>query len=295
MLSRRDFLKAGSVAGGSFFVLGGKVLPNVLAQLPGGTLDPTTISKYVNRLVIPPVMPPLTGVQNRDIDRYAIAVRQFPQQILPAGMPATTVWGYGSAPHRGTFNYPAFTIEARVDRPVRVKWINDLVDRNGRLPAALAAGRSHAALGQPAWWDEWTGHAPDVHLDPRSLHRAGADRDPPARGPQRRGERRVRRGLVPARTRTTSRRAMPGSGPSTRSSGPSSRPSGTRPGTRDRGVPVRERPAGLHDLVPRPHAGDDPRQRLRGAGRLLPPAGRAVRPAGGGAPGARPEARRPPG
>jgi spore coat protein A, manganese oxidase len=68
-------------------------------------------------------------------------VRQFRQQILPPGMPATTVWGYGSAPHRGTFNYPAFTIEARADRPVRVTWINELVDRNGRyLPHLLPVG-----------------------------------------------------------------------------------------------------------------------------------------------------------
>lgn len=40
------------------------------------------------------------------IDYYEIAVRQFQQQILPPGMPPTTVWSYGSC------NYPAFTIEA---------------------------------------------------------------------------------------------------------------------------------------------------------------------------------------
>jgi bilirubin oxidase len=138
MLTRREFLRAGAVAGGSFFVLGGRAIPRALAQLPGGTLDPTTIPKYVSPLVIPPVMPPLTAARSSGIDRYAIAVRQFSQQILPSGMPTTTVWGYGSAPHRGTFNSPAFTIEARADRPVRVKWINQLVDRNGRfLPHLL--------------------------------------------------------------------------------------------------------------------------------------------------------------
>jgi bilirubin oxidase len=83
-------------------------------------------------------MPPLSGVGKGSIDRYAIAVRQFRQQILPAGMPATTVWSYGSAVHRGTFNYPSFTVEARVDRPVRVAWINGLVDANRRyLPHLL--------------------------------------------------------------------------------------------------------------------------------------------------------------
>ena len=29
------------------------------------------------------------------------------------GLPPTTVWSYGSANHPGTFNYPAFTIEAQ--------------------------------------------------------------------------------------------------------------------------------------------------------------------------------------
>ena len=69
--------------------------------LPGGTLDPTTIPKYVTPLVIPPVMK-TTGVANT----YDIAVRQFKQQILPGGIwntingrtdafLPTTVWSYG--------------------------------------------------------------------------------------------------------------------------------------------------------------------------------------------------------
>jgi bilirubin oxidase len=73
-----------------------------------------------------------------DIDYYAIAVRQFQQQILPTGMPATTVWSYGSVKHPETFNYPSFTIEAAYAKPVRVKWINDLKDSNGNfLPHLL--------------------------------------------------------------------------------------------------------------------------------------------------------------
>lgn len=99
------------------------------AQLvPGGSLDPMSIRKYVTPLVIPPQMPRTSGGR---ADYYEIAVRQFVQQVLPAGMPSTTVWSYGSVNHPGTFNYPAFTIEARYRRPVRVKWINGLVDRGG--------------------------------------------------------------------------------------------------------------------------------------------------------------------
>jgi spore coat protein A len=102
----------------------------------GGSLDPSSIGKYVTPLVIPPQMPRTSGGR---IDYYEIAVRQFAQQILPEGMPPTTVWSYGSVNHPGTFNYPAFTIEARYRRPVRVKWINGLVDAGGSfLPHLLS-------------------------------------------------------------------------------------------------------------------------------------------------------------
>jgi spore coat protein A len=104
--------------------------------LPGGSLDPTSIPKYVAPLVVPPAMPPVT--QSGTLDTYEIAVRQFEQQVLPPGLPATTVWSYGAVADPGTFNYPAFTIEAQVDRPVRVTWVNGLVDAEGHyLPHLL--------------------------------------------------------------------------------------------------------------------------------------------------------------
>ena len=74
----------------------------------------------------------LTGGKNADY--YEISMKQFAQQILPAGLPATTVWGYGavaSESKRGLLvhNAPSLTIEAKWNRPVRVKWINDLRGR----------------------------------------------------------------------------------------------------------------------------------------------------------------------
>jgi spore coat protein A len=113
--------------------IGAWKVPEALAQIPGGSLDPTTIPKYTHELVIPPAMPK-TGAG--PVDYYEIAVRQFPQQILPTvdaegiptGLPMTTVWSYGSVNHPGTFNYPAFTIEATFMRPVRIKWMNELVN-----------------------------------------------------------------------------------------------------------------------------------------------------------------------
>jgi bilirubin oxidase len=80
----------------------------------------------------------LVQTGGKKVDYYEIAVRQFRQQILPVGWPATTVWSYGSVNHPGTFHYPAFTIEATYNKPVRVKWINGLVDSSGNyLPHLL--------------------------------------------------------------------------------------------------------------------------------------------------------------
>jgi FtsP/CotA-like multicopper oxidase with cupredoxin domain len=58
-------------------------------------------------------------------------------------MPPTTVWGYGavkSARKSGLLihNAPSLTIEADWNRPVRIKWINELKDKNGNyLPHLL--------------------------------------------------------------------------------------------------------------------------------------------------------------
>lgn len=70
---------------------------------------------------------------------HRIAIRQFWQQILPIGMPATTVWGYGAADDRDSFHTPGPTIETRVDRPISVTWVNDLVTSRGlHLPHLCA-------------------------------------------------------------------------------------------------------------------------------------------------------------
>jgi len=116
------------------------------APLPGGTLDPMLIPKYVTHLVIPPVMKQTASGPDQT-DDYAISVRQFKQQILPSGFPATKVWGYGPeadptptvAPDPNSqFNYPSYTIETTADRRVNVRWINGLMDTKGNfLPHLL--------------------------------------------------------------------------------------------------------------------------------------------------------------
>jgi hypothetical protein len=118
-LTRRAFLKT-SVAAGAVYWLGPRLMIGGKAYIaPVFTpLDPTAIPKYVTPLVNPPAMP-RTGLISPGIDYYEIAIRQFQQQILPADakFPATTVWSYGSPNHPGTFNFPAFTIEATVNKP----------------------------------------------------------------------------------------------------------------------------------------------------------------------------------
>src|SRR5437879_4592493 len=100
------------------------------AGVASGTLDPTSIPKYVTALSVPRAMP-LAGTANHGaIDVYSIAVRQFSQQILPTRLPATTVWGYGPSGQSGAFHTPGYTVEAQVNRPVRITWINQLVDAN---------------------------------------------------------------------------------------------------------------------------------------------------------------------
>jgi FtsP/CotA-like multicopper oxidase with cupredoxin domain len=137
-ITRRQLMQSGAVAGAGLLLWrfgGGRAFAQ---PVPGGLLDPASIPKYVTPLVIPPAMPrsakppPLAG---KPIDYYEIAVRQFRQQILPPamGLGSTKVWGYGSVNHPGTFNYPAFTVEAHWRQPVRVKWINELMKPNGEF------------------------------------------------------------------------------------------------------------------------------------------------------------------
>ncbi|MBI1792170.1 MAG: multicopper oxidase domain-containing protein [Acidobacteria bacterium] len=139
-MRRRDLLKT---AGGLFLVgrLYGRKKITLSMPLPGGTLDPLSIAKFQMPLPAPPAMPSLGEISlggGKKADYYEIAIRQFSQQILPPPCPATTVWGYGAPAAPGSFSYPAFTIEATHNKPVRVKWINGLVNTAGHyLPHLL--------------------------------------------------------------------------------------------------------------------------------------------------------------
>ena len=116
MLTRRSFFRiSGASTIGWFVATKAGWVQRAMAQIPGGSLDPGVIAKFATPLLIPPVMPRAgTIIQpgGKPVDYYEISVRQFAQQILPAGMPATKVWGYGavkSASKRGS----SFTMPRR--------------------------------------------------------------------------------------------------------------------------------------------------------------------------------------
>jgi FtsP/CotA-like multicopper oxidase with cupredoxin domain len=167
-----------------------------------GTLEPTSIPKYVIPLVIPPVMN-----NDGETDSYDIAVREFKQQILPGGIwnllngrndkfKPTTVWSYGPAADpspnvapdpNSQFNYPAYTVETISDFPVDVKWINDLVDKNGNyLPHLIPVDQTLHWANPPAG----PGNTDTVGTDPETYegpvpivtHVHGAHVDPHSDG-----------------------------------------------------------------------------------------------------------------
>jgi spore coat protein A, manganese oxidase len=76
-----------------------------LAQIAGGTLDPTLIPKYKTPMLIPPVMP-RAGTKPGGVEYYEISMRQITQHILPAGFDPTTVWGYGGLKAQSNHGLP---------------------------------------------------------------------------------------------------------------------------------------------------------------------------------------------
>ena len=133
------------MAGVAFLALPmGAIFPVSAVPLPGGTLDPLNIPKYVTPLPIPSEMPPTSVDSITGAKRYDIEMLQFKQQILPktaingVAIPPTTVWSYAVPQQSSTRRYPALTIEAKKNKLITVNWINSLKDSTGNfLPHLL--------------------------------------------------------------------------------------------------------------------------------------------------------------
>ncbi len=100
-------------------------------------LDPTSIPKYDNQLVIPPVFKPAVvkdPVTDKDISHnYTVTMTQFMQQILPPPFPMTSVWGYEGTvedPNTGEIsgfhNSPGPTFKAVRGVQSIVQWVNNI-------------------------------------------------------------------------------------------------------------------------------------------------------------------------
>src|SRR2546421_3426681 len=131
MVTRRQLVTTGTLGGAALLVPAAffERRPARADAVPGGTLDPHKVPKYVLPLFVLPAMPGGRSVGGTDF--HEVAARQFNQRILPPGLPTTPVFGYGRISDPSTFHYPAHTIEARVDCPTRVRWINQLVTPTG--------------------------------------------------------------------------------------------------------------------------------------------------------------------
>lgn len=108
------------------------------AQPEKELLDPKTQVKFVNPLpnpLDPSFIFKPTGVKD-GFDYYEIGAFQF-QQDLGLKNPETgetlltTLWGYGEDAASAT--YPGKTFVVEENRKILVKWINNLVDSNGKL------------------------------------------------------------------------------------------------------------------------------------------------------------------
>jgi len=119
MSHRRDFLKAGALAGAGLLTPWSGNVRSVFAA--AGT---PALKKFVDALPIPPTAVPNTTTYPGS-DYYSLPMAQGTNQFHRQ-LPLTPAWGYGGAGYLGP------TIEAKVDpltllaRPVIVRYINNL-------------------------------------------------------------------------------------------------------------------------------------------------------------------------
>jgi spore coat protein A len=125
MTTRRTFIKFGAVVGAGVLTPWGAIVREAAAAtvhrhakpaLMANVLSPSSLQKFVDELPLPATLKPV-GRRNGG-DYYEVVMTQF-QQKLHKDMKATKLWGYNGS-------FPGPTLEARVGRPVHVKWINDL-------------------------------------------------------------------------------------------------------------------------------------------------------------------------
>ncbi len=127
------------------------ILPLAFSQTPQ-LFDPLSIPKFVNQINGPPPVytpAPVNDNSGKLIRQdYTVKVSEFTQQILPThdasgaptNFPTTKVWGYEGEAHNSVTHEnlgvvkstPGCTFEVMQGLPVQVKWVNNLLDANGK-------------------------------------------------------------------------------------------------------------------------------------------------------------------
>ena len=171
-ITRRRFLEYGAGAGAGMVLWRSGRGQAFAHERAVGMLDLRSIPQYETPLVIPPAMPRTSTIArrgDRSIEGSQIAVGQFRQRILPPsmGLPATTVWSYGSASTTRARSTTRRSPSRPRRRPVRVNWVNGLVDaKGGFLPHLLAVDPTLH------WADPPGGDAGRVHHGADQVHTA---------------------------------------------------------------------------------------------------------------------------
>jgi len=110
----------------------------VIMPVTPGLMNPFMIPKFVNQITGPPpvweptvVTDEVTGAVSQE---YRIEMTKTMQQILPAPLPMTEVWGYGGMAKDSVtgeslgfvVNSPAPSFEATKGIPANVEWVNNI-------------------------------------------------------------------------------------------------------------------------------------------------------------------------
>lgn len=140
MLTRRDALKLGLLAGGSILV------PVGLQQRGLAQVSPQTTPFQVP-LRIPPVLSPVSSDETQDY--YEVVMYENQVELLPGRQ--TTIWGYNG-------QFPGPTIKNRVGRQTTIRQINN-------LPAPMVV-HNHGMASLP----QHDGHPDDIIPVGEGLH-----------------------------------------------------------------------------------------------------------------------------
>jgi len=169
MLTRRQFLKAGALAGAGLLVPWQRKVGGALAsvQVPQVPLPGGAIGKWVDPLPIPYRINATGG------GPLAIAMSEFQQKVLPAAFytalappcdAGTYVWGYEGA-------YPGPTIVAQRGVPLDVTWVNNLMN-----PVL----QQYLTVDQTLHWADPLGTS---HINNCMMHMPGMPPNPPCDQP----------------------------------------------------------------------------------------------------------------